>query len=759
MGLKYRSFSLKTLICLVGLGGMIGQLLLLREFYIVGGGNELVFGIILANWLLMEAIGALSGGFWGKRTVRPQQVFMFLYLGYILVLPGALYFSRDIIQRLFPLLPGQGVGYFPIFISSLVILTLPSIFHGAHFPISAILLKKHTSLHNPEGSAYFYETFGTLLAGILFTFIFSRWDNVFLVYIILSVILLSVSGIINLCIFSHRKTGIICLASALFLGCGGGNISSFLHNSSLKRQWFEKLPVHYSHSYHGNIMVFQDEDEHYFYYDGRPFLFVPYPEIDIIHDFVHFTLASHPGPEKALIIGGAHGPLLREVLQHPLEKVVYTEIDPDLIKVMDYYFPEPLQDDLKDARLKKKYQDGRLYLARSREKYDYIGLGFITPESLQTNRYFTREFFGLVKEKLHEEGIFAFSLPGSLHYLPPALRNLHATIRITLQDVFEEVKIIPGETTIYLASSREITFCSQTIMNRLLERQIDSGFIHHSYVDYRFDRNRKAWFYSMIDREYPTLNRDLLPRGFYYAALNWQQQFSPTAGRMQQQIENISFTMILYILAGVGILWLFYNRRLSKNKESCLAIIIGTTGITGMAFDLMVLFLFQCLYGYVYQMIGLLMSMFMLGTFTGSRWSIQQSLRKNPSHLLLKTELLLIISLMFIFLVGRFFQYFAVIPNILAVVIFIALSFALGFLIGGQFPLATHLRNRNKEKTSGTASLLYASDLFGGWAGGLLFSLILFPYFGLNKTLLFLGTLKIFTFLSLFVSESGNRSR
>jgi spermidine synthase len=49
-------------ILVVGASGLIAQVLLLRELLVSFYGNELTVGIILANWLILEAIGALILG-------------------------------------------------------------------------------------------------------------------------------------------------------------------------------------------------------------------------------------------------------------------------------------------------------------------------------------------------------------------------------------------------------------------------------------------------------------------------------------------------------------------------------------------------------------------------------------------------------------------------------------------------------------------------------------------------------------------------
>ncbi len=56
-----------AIVAVVGLGGMVGQLLLIRELLIAFYGNELTMGVVLANWLLLEALGALVAG---RRSIR-----------------------------------------------------------------------------------------------------------------------------------------------------------------------------------------------------------------------------------------------------------------------------------------------------------------------------------------------------------------------------------------------------------------------------------------------------------------------------------------------------------------------------------------------------------------------------------------------------------------------------------------------------------------------------------------------------------------
>ena len=61
--IRYKRFSLmktriRIAVITMGFSGLVAQILLLREFLIIFSGNEFSIGVILANWLILEAFGA-----------------------------------------------------------------------------------------------------------------------------------------------------------------------------------------------------------------------------------------------------------------------------------------------------------------------------------------------------------------------------------------------------------------------------------------------------------------------------------------------------------------------------------------------------------------------------------------------------------------------------------------------------------------------------------------------------------------------------
>ena len=81
--------------------------------------------------------------------------------------------------------------------------------------------------------------------------------------------------------------------------------------------------------------------------------------------------------------------------------------------------------------------------------------------------------------------------------------------------------------------------------------------------------------------------------------------------------------------------------------------------------------------------------------------------------------------------------------------LFLVISFVCGLFIGSQFPLANKLYLRNSKSLSKTAGLLYASDLLGGWFGGIIGAVVLLPVLGLVGTGITVGLLKVTSFIVL----------
>ncbi len=90
--------------------------------------------------------------------------------------------------------------------------------------------------------------------------------------------------------------------------------------------------------------------------------------------------------------------------------------------------------------------------------------------------------------------------------------------------------------------------------------------------------------------------------------------------------------------------FLAVRRRIPKLGAASVAVAIVTTGFTGMAFSMALILAFQSLFGYVYQMIALLIASFMVGLAIGSIVMTRiMSRTANSKSLLIKLESLVLV--------------------------------------------------------------------------------------------------------------------
>jgi spermidine synthase len=753
---------MKKRICIavlaMGFSGLVAEILLLRELLIVFSGNELCIGIILANWLVVEAFGCLLFGRKAEKSKNGVEAFTVITILFSLSLFIAIFLTR-ILKRVIGISIGESIGFLPMFYSSFLILLPVGILHGALFALSCRIYSMFSGQDASfVGKVYAYETVGTVIGGIVCTYLFIPYLNTFQVSSGLAV----VNFIVCLVLLApYWKTGlfqktILVILSVLVFSSGYlifANQADKFHHYSIRAQWRNHNIVHYQNSPYGNICIIENQGQYIFFQDGIPNVIVPIPDIPFIEEFVHLPLLAHPEPRKLLILSGGVGGIISEALKHSsIETIEYAELDPLLLDLFRK-FPTPLtESELSDRRVKIKHIDGRLFVKTTPNTYDLILLGIMEPSNLQTNRFFTKEFFFLVKTRLNKGGIFVLGLPGSLTYLNEELKNLNSCIFHTLKSVFSYSRVIPGDGTnlFLLSDSREIlTIDRIQILERLNQRNIKADVIVPWYIEKKLHHGWQDWFSDFIKGSSRKINSDLNPVGLFYSISHWNALFAPSLRWLFGQFERINLKTIVLLLVFFLVLYLFFRSKSIRFFRAGILLSIITTGFAGMIFDLVFVFAFQSIYGYVFSWIGFLVASFMAGAACGAMLiTIALARTKDCFRLFLGIELAMVC-----FSIGCPFMFLAVheylgSPGVFFVrMAFLAISFICGLLIGSQFPLANRIYLGNGASLSKTAALLYASDLLGGWFGGTIGAVVLLPVLGLVDTCITVGLLKLTSFI------------
>lgn len=750
-----------TAIVVMGFSGLVAEILLLRELLIVFSGNELCIGIILSNWLLLEAVGCFFPGGIAKKTKNPVNPFAAVTVLFSLTLIPALYLTR-LLKNLLGFSVGESIGFVTVFYSSFLILLPVSLLHGALFPLGCRLFSTTGAADaSCAGRVYVHETVGTLVGGIVCALLFIPRLNAFavasgIVLLNLIVCLVLLAPWWNV---SWRQKaacaalgmGIVVFGWWMFTGRPDG-----LHRQSIQAQWRNQHVVHYQNSHYGNISVIENQGQYVYFQDGIPTLITPIPDRIAVEEFVHLPLLAHPDPVKILVVGGGAGGMLNEALKHPsLESIEYVELDPLLLSLLRK-FPTPLtQTELDDERVRVRYLDGRLLLRTTSETYDGIFIGISEPSNLQANRYFTKEFFSLAKKRLAQGGFIVFGLPGSFTLWNRELTNLNSCIFHTLSTVFNHVRVIPGDDrNIFLASdSPDISLLDMELLaRRWNERAIEPDGIIPWHIEKKLHPGWQHWFARFLEGSRGEINADFKPLGLFYSLAYWNALLAPSFGRFYQQFQKINLRLAL-LLVVLFLAAYFALRALGARAfPPAIPLSIATTGFAGMIFSLFVIFSFQTIHGYVFSWIGLLVAFFMAGAASGAMLATLALRRiRSCRRAYVSTELAILgvsilLPFVFLFLNAGMSSREAI---TLSWVLYLLVSFGSGFLIGAQFPLANRLHHNNTAGMAGTAGLLYASDLLGGWLGGIVGAVVLLPVLGMAGTGMTVAMIKMAGFIIL----------
>ncbi|MCQ9208474.1 MAG: fused MFS/spermidine synthase, partial [Omnitrophica bacterium] len=703
----------------IGFSVMAGQIILMRELLVVFYGNELSLGITLASWLFWVALG--SWGIGRCLSGRIRQKLVALSLGEVILaflLPLSVLGAR-LIPRGLNYSPGEIIGVLPMSLASFLLLAPIGILAGLLFVLGCEVAgaspvgNESSKGAGQIGYVYILEAIGASVGGLV--------TSLCLIRVLAPLYIMVLIGLLNLLaallLLWERKTLAVSIGVIMIMfifSIFSGQVDR-LRQYSLNLQWRNFKLLTSQNSVYGNIAVTKKENLFSIFNNGLYSFTVP--DKFTSEKKAHFPLLEHPEPKKVLLIGGGSSGQLREVLKHPVEAVDYVELDPLVIELARKYLPA--NQALNDPRVRViSNMDGRLFIKRTDQKYDVVIISLPSPHTAQLNRFYTREFYAEVKNVLKEKGILSFSMHSNPNYISPEQNQLYQTLKKTLESVFPEVKITPGETNYFLASKAKgvLTLDWRVLMQRLKARKIQAKYMREYYLYSELSQERIDFFQNRLAQSKATaINTDFKPIAYYYDLVLWNTYFKYSLKKLFQAISPKIIYLgaaFIYLLL-LAPLWL---RSLSRKLPrwavlSC----VGTTGFAEISFQIVTLVSFQVIYGYVYYKLGIILTTYMIGLIFGSWW-ITKRLDKADYPLFIKTQKAILIYplvLPFLFWVflnlkGKFGFWLG------SNVVFPLLPVIPGVIGGFQFPLANKLYLKTSTRTVGrSAGLTYGLDLFG----------------------------------------------
>ncbi|MFH1050805.1 MAG: hypothetical protein V1779_07745 [bacterium] len=709
---KNNLFWIRTFVFSLGMSSVIFQVMILREFLSVVQGNELTIGIILASWMLFTGLGALAGKV-SHKIMNKFSAIAILHLLFsilpILLILALRYFWYDVF------LPGELLSITDIIFSSFVIL-IPFTF------ISGFLFTLYCSVSDLTSNVsinYYYETAGSAAGGLLISLVF-----IFIFDTIQTALLVSILNLVVLLFFSSKnKLYIFSIIITVFVL---GNILLFTTNIDDKSKEFlfpsQKL-IEQKETPYGNVAVTKTGSQINVFESG--ILSATSDNAIQNEESVHFAMVQHPNPKKVLLVGGGIFGVTDEILKYQPFLINYIEPNEYLIEINKKYGR------LQSGEGKREKGEGRresfdklrmtgferqsmsrdkveiiiddalIYLKKIDKKYDVIILNIGAPATAQLNRYYTREFFELIEKHLVHKGLFSLKMPGTVNYVSNEAGEEQSIVLNTLKSVFKNVIIIPSNSNYFIAGNCDLTY---DIPCEIEARNIETKYVNKYYLN-EFSLMQRADFIAEAFDRNAEINTNFKPVAFY-SHINYFLSYYET--------NKLWIILLLAVIFGVI---LFRMKKLD--------FVMFSAGYALSLSEIIIIFSFQIIFGYVYQYIGIIIALFMfgmsIGAFAVNKYEKFKGKNSIPVYLIIIIAFLISLPLM---LKG---MNSINIHEIFIHIVFAVLSLFVSFLTGGLFTLLSLKYEGNSTKTAGN---IYSADLFGSALGAILVSVFLLPLIG-----------------------------
>jgi spermidine synthase len=706
---KNSKFVLLFAIALIGTAAITSQVLLIREIVNLFAGNELLYGLTIFLWLILYAIGSAGVGRFAKVLKHKLNAFILTQGAIMLLLPSEILFSR--FTKIFFKIPlGITIDLTHTILIMLLILAPITILLGFQFALASILLSEAFKKDSSQiGRVYILEAIGAIAGGLVLTYYLLYYFNAFQIAAVL-IILISTSLLALGKVMGKKNTfsisaGILAFAVLLLLSAG------YFDFDATQLSWQNYHLIETADSPYGRISITKDQDSLSFFENGGLF-FSTADEVGK-EEIAHLSMLLHPRPKDVLLIGGGVSEITNELLKYKLKSLDYVELDYKMVELAEKH--------IKFAPGVKIFTtDGITYLQETDKKYDLVIINLPNPSTTLINRFYTLEFFELCKKRLLKGGIVTFTLETSESFIGKELQHLNQSIYKTFAEVFAQTAVIPGNSNYYFGSERWFTSYRWPLLTRWRQRNIKTKYFDSTNLNYILWPNKIKYVRDTIQFDESTpINTNLRPISYYLELLVWSSYFYSPIKSFFYRLMNIPFSFFL----GFLVMALIAVKLISvKVKRMVLPTIIILIGFTGMCVQLIIIYTFQSLHGYVYQVIGLLTAAFMGGLTLGS-------LLTHATHKKIKNPLFIlrIILGILLALVAILFINLKEFPLPLA-------SFLISLPIGAAFPLAVKIYEKYKKEIGSLAGILYGSDLFGGALAAVVTTIFFIPIFGVVQT-------------------------
>jgi spermidine synthase len=569
------------------------QLALMRELLGAFSGNEMVLGVVLGLWLLLMGIGAALGR--TSEKLRHPFTALALIQTLLALLPLAQVFLLRALRNVV-FIRGAEVGVTETVGAAFVLLLPYCLAAGYGLTLACVILGRD---QGPAGigRAYIADGIGSVLGGVLFSFVLVRSVDHIAILIFPALLNLFLAAFLGLRVrgwmldvgcstFPSR----LLAAFSLLVGLGliGAALLTDLDSLSTRLQYPHQKILARANSPYGKLIVTESDGQFDFIENGIPIASTR--DDQRVEETVHYAMAQRAHARHVLLVSGGISGTAREILKYGVEAVDYVELDPLILELGKRYLPA----NLADGRIRVINADGRLFLRQTREQYDVVIVDVPAPATAQLNRFYTLEFLAEVKRVLAKDGVVCFALGRYENYVSPELARMWASASRAAHQSFRNVLAIPGGRVFFLASDGLL---SPDVAALLDQRHLQTRLMNRHYLEATLTAHRMAALANAVSQP-AAMNRDFSPILYYYHLRHWMSQFEVRFGVIQ---------------AGLVLLLGFYLVRLRGS-----AFVLFASGFAASALEVVLLLAFQVLCGSVYHQVGIIVTVFMAGLALGA---------------------------------------------------------------------------------------------------------------------------------------------
>jgi spermidine synthase len=744
----------------VGFYAMLAQMFITREMLVVFSGNELSIGIALSAWLAAIGLGAAFARLWVERVEvrRLRWLLAVLPLWMALILPAQIALIRGI-RAFLSVAVGEAIPPLSMLGAALLILLPSCAAIGIAFPCACRL----AALERPFAVSRIYrvESFGSMLGGALFSFVLAARWNALLIALFTSLAALLGAALLAPERRARRVLSILLLGGAALAACP--RCLDSLQQRALEFRWRAsgvlvrrgapdtgvRLVASLDSRYQ-NLAVTAMAGQYTLYANGE--VMSVFPDPAGYEHAVHFIMAQKPDARRILLLGGNPVGHLPELRRYPAEAIVCVELDEAVGRIVRSVAPAEYRRAMDDSRVKLQIADGPHFVRNCREQFDAILILAPPPTTAALNRYYTLDFYRAVRRLLAPRG-FVYTALDSSERLEVLAAQVTASVYRSLREAFDVVLVTAGAPTQFFASLSDgpLTFDRERLYRQSQSAQLATWFFRPDYFRFadEIDSAKTTFVRQRLDATPAPLNTDMRPVSYYYYLILWSHIAGSQTEAFLARIlaaARSSTAVSVWALAGTGaaaaVLLLFValavrhtvSRQQAWRRSVSLAVIL-LTGFATMALEMILILLFQNLYGYIYARLGLIVAIFMLGLVAGARTS--ESLERGTwrqiiARLAAFETLLLMLTAALPAAMNWMAQTRTGIEGRWLQELLLYACVGLSGWVGGvQFPLVNRIAVMCGSRLGHSAALTDALDHLGAALGSLAVGVIAVPVFGL----------------------------